>query len=228
MPRKKKPPAAGPSAVRVARRFSWLLAVNVGDIIHFLADDFENQACDVAACRDVVSMAGWVQEATENHLLRRMARGHVRQGDDWKMPPREFSVAVTVDLRHVAIVVDNCSCIKPLSKAFDCVAPTLQRASPDASDEFRCYMCLEDIDKDCATCFNDHFCCGHLTCAGCADDVRRLDRCGMCRKEAPGDSDYLEELVRQARAEVASRGPDPQHDPVVVADVEAAIRAMGL
>ena len=48
-----------------------------------------------------------------------MSRGGEKQGDDWEMPTREFWVAVTVGLKQVAIVVDTCACIKPLSKAFD-------------------------------------------------------------------------------------------------------------
>lgn len=112
------------------------------------------------------------------------------------------TVDVKLCLREGAPAAPHRLLLNPYHLAFSCVPHTLKRASTGSSDSFRCYICLDDPDKEEATYFCDRFCCGHLTFAACVEDVRKLDR-------DEGYEGYVEKLVRQARTEVAPVHPTP-------------------
>lgn len=218
--------------------FSTILAKRVGAALSAYPSVDASRAFSVAVCDTHSTLTEWADETLAMHLIER----HVAS-DSGALSLQRFSVAIVVDpatdAMGVAVVLDIQCYIKPISEILSCLPQMVKTAV--AADQGSllietadtCWFCLEsytsasDEDNTVVTAvFSDYFCCGHPLCMDCVAGAASLKRCGICRREKPNDAYLRNDIFAETTALIGMSRNNylPQHDPVVISEVEALVR----
>ena len=216
--------------------FSLNLAKRIGSVLSAYPSVDASGPLDVAVCDDNDAIAEWADKALERHYVQRFCKG------DGAL--QRFSVAIVGDKANdtlgVAVVLDIQCYIKPISEILYCLPQIVKTAVSadngallvDEADE--CWLCLESytsIRTDVvAAVFSDYFCCGHPLCMDCVQYASSMKRCGICRREKPGDDSLVADIVAETKASlgIVVSNNRPEHDPVVMSEVDDLIAKLNL
>jgi hypothetical protein len=217
--------------------FSRNLARRIGSALSAYPSVDASRPLNVAVCDDNDALAAWADKALERHYVHRFLKG--------EGAPQRFSVAIVGSAADektlgVAVVLDIQCYIKPVSEILYClpyIAKTAVSADNGAllvDEADACWFCLESYTSTqpdvVAAVFSDYFCCGHPLCMDCVQYASSMKRCGICRREKPGDDSLVADIITETKASlgiVVSKNR-PEHDPAVISEVDDLIAKLNL